>query len=238
LPTMASGLSIATNTVRMLYPEAMVGNYGLPEAAGYNNERCRQTATAEEAEDWFRASGYRMVKRMEWPKALWTRLQLGPWVACLKSDRSGLYITPGFETDAPNYDARLKADAAARWGSADYVQCDYGPTREYVERRVRNHYTSTPSDWPLPWLGERRATAPPPKPQTSSKPAAVGALTVKTDTSLRDAGKAWDDQVKKTLAAEAQKKVELAAKKVRDDQKYKADMEAFFAERRRQGSRQ
>lgn len=79
-------------------------------------------------------------------------------------------------------------------------------------------------------------SAPKPKPPTA--PSSAGSLTVKTDTSLRDAGKAWDEQVKKTLAEEARKKVELAAKQVQIDAKAKADTEAFFKARRRQGSAQ
>jgi hypothetical protein len=64
------------------------------------------------------------------------------------------------------------------------------------------------------------------------------ATVVKADTSIRDASKAWDEQVKKTLAAEAQKKVETAAKAAQADAKYKAQVEAFFAERRGQGRAQ
>lgn len=79
--------------------------------------------------------------------------------------------------------------------------------------------------------------APKPKPPTAP-PASPGSLTVKTDTSLRDAGKAWDEQVRKTLAEEAKKKVELAAKQAQTDAKAKADIEAFFKARRKQGSAQ
>ena len=79
---------------------------------------------------------------------------------------------------------------------------------------------------------------PPPKVATAPKPSAPPALTVKTDTSIKDAAKAWDEQVKKTLAAKAQKKVEAAAKIAQSDAKLKADYEAFFAERRKQGRAQ
>ena len=82
------------------------------------------------------------------------------------------------------------------------------------------------------------ATKPiPPKPANKSG-AQTAALTVKTDTSLRDAGKAWDEQVRKTLAAEAQKKVETAAKAAQADARMQAEIAAFFAERRKQGRAQ
>jgi hypothetical protein len=76
--------------------------------------------------------------------------------------------------------------------------------------------------------------APPRTPAQISKPA----LTIKTDTSLRDAGKVWDEQVKKTLADEARKKVETAAKTAQANAEVQADMEAFFRERRKQGRAQ
>jgi len=82
-------------------------------------------------------------------------------------------------------------------------------------------------------------TAPPPTaplkaPAQISKPA----LTIKADTALRDAGKVWDEQVKKTLAEEARKKVETAAKTAQANAKVQADTEAFFRERRKQGRAQ
>lgn len=77
-------------------------------------------------------------------------------------------------------------------------------------------------------------TAPPKAPAQISKPA----LTIKADISLRDAGKVWDEQVKKTLAEEARKKVETAAKTAQANAKIQADTEAFFRERRKQGRAQ
>lgn len=82
------------------------------------------------------------------------------------------------------------------------------------------------------------AAQPAPKPRPPSPASSTGSLTVKTDTSLRDAGKAWDEQVKKTLAEEAKRKVDLAAKQVQADAKAKADLEAFLKARRKQGSAQ
>jgi hypothetical protein len=58
------------------------------------------------------------------------------------------------------------------------------------------------------------------------------------DTGIRDAGKAWDEQVKKALAEEARKKVEIAANTAQANAKAQADAEAFFRERRKQGRAQ
>lgn len=81
------------------------------------------------------------------------------------------------------------------------------------------------------------ASAPPPSPPPRSS-TQTAALTVKTDTGPRDAAEAWDEQVKTSLAAEAQKKVETAAKAAQANAKYQADMAKFFAERRKQGRAQ
>lgn len=79
-----------------------------------------------------------------------------------------------------------------------------------------------------------------PKPTSPSPPAvaAAPALIVKTETSAKDAAKAWDEQVKKTLAAEAQKRAETAAKAAQANAKYLAEVEAFFAEQRKRGRAQ
>lgn len=65
-----------------------------------------------------------------------------------------------------------------------------------------------------------------------------GATVEKADTGIRDAGKAWDEQVRKALAEEARKKVETAAKTAQADAKKQAEVAAFFAERRKQGRAQ
>jgi hypothetical protein len=232
---------MTAGTLFNMYPEAQLQDEktGQARANGYVSGRCNSFETPEEAEAWYRASGYNMVKRLDWPKGFWPEPNADPlaWVACLNSHETGVYITPAFRAaEMPTFGPKLSDDALARWGSNRYVDCKRGPTREEVERKIRGAYNVTPRDWPLPWAGGKVATAPPPKP--SSKPGGAGSLTVKTDTSAKDAAKAWDEQVKKTLAAEAQKKVETAAKQVQADAKLKADYEAFFAERRKQGRAQ
>lgn len=103
------------------------------------------------------------------------------------------------------------------------------------------HEDFLPPDWTkgLPGVeaADKVVTGPKPAPRPKS-PAQTASLTVKTDTSAKDAAKAWDEQVKKTLAAEAQKKVETAAKQTQADTKRQAEITAFFAERRRQGRAQ
>lgn len=73
------------------------------------------------------------------------------------------------------------------------------------------------------------------KPKPPAASSSLGSLTVKTDTSAKDVATAWEDQVKATLAAEARKKVETAAKLAQADAAYQEEMRAFCAERRRQG---
>lgn len=158
------------------------------------------------------------------------------FVACLKSHESGVYVTPTFPAAIADYRRKIDADASARWGSAQYVDCKMRPTREEADRAVRGAYNVAPKPWPLPWAGSPQV--PPAKIVTAPKPIAAPALTLKTDTGPQDAAKAWDEKVKKTLAAEARKKVELAAKQAQSDAKLKADYEAFFAERRKQGRAQ
>lgn len=63
-------------------------------------------------------------------------------------------------------------------------------------------------------------------------------LTLKTDTGPQDTGKAWDEQVKRTLAAEAQQRVDSAARTIQANAKAQADLAAFFRERRKRGRAQ
>lgn len=158
------------------------------------------------------------------------------FVACLKSHESGVFVTSTFPASTADYRRKIDADASARWGSAEYVDCKTRTTREEADRAVRGAYNVAPNAWPLPWAGSPQA--PPAKIVTAPKPIAAPALTLKTDTGPQDAAKAWDEKVKKTLAAEAQKKVEMAARQAQSDAKLKADYEAFFAERRKQGRAQ
>lgn len=90
---------------------------------------------------------------------------------------------------------------------------------------------------PITALASPKPT-PTPTPTPMPKAAQTASLTVKADTSAKDAARAWDEQVKKTLAAEAQKKVEAAAKAAQADAKRQAEIAAFFAERRKQGRAQ
>jgi hypothetical protein len=61
---------------------------------------------------------------------------------------------------------------------------------------------------------------------------------VKADTSIRDAAAAWDEQVRTALAEEAQKNVLAAARSALADEKRQAEIQNYFAERRRQGRAQ
>lgn len=69
-------------------------------------------------------------------------------------------------------------------------------------------------------------------------PVNMPSLTLKTDTGPQDAGKAWDEQVKRSLAAEAQQRVESAARTIQANAKAQADLAAFFREQRKRGRAQ
>lgn len=170
------------------------------------------------------------------------------WISCgydRAQDGARHALTPAFAVeDQPGWTGewawvkRMEAETdSLRLSRLSCVKRDTREEAEADRQRAIDYYAD---------LGGTVAFAPPPEArmagsagaaQPSHAPPAAG-LTVKTDTSLRDAGKAWDAQVQKTLAAEAQKKVETAAKQVQADAKLKADYEAFFAERRKQGRAQ
>ena len=170
------------------------------------------------------------------------------WMSCgydRSADGARHALTPAFTVEDQggwpgDWDWVKRMAAETDPVRASRLSCDKRDTLAEVEadrQHVIDYYATAGGTVAIAPPPEARSTGSAGANQPSRAPSGP-ALTVKTDTSLRDAAKAWDEQVKKTLAAEAQKKVELAAKKVRDDQKYQADMEAFFAERRRQGSRQ
>lgn len=131
---------------------------------------------------------------------------------------------------------------------ASRMACDAYETRDEAEAERQRHIDFYSSRRPIVTLNPPADTglagasaaqsAPPPKPKPVGAPSSAGSLTIKTDTSLRDAGKAWDEQVKKTLAEEARKKVETAVKNAQANAKAQAEAEAFFKERRRQGRAQ
>ena len=160
-----------------IYPESRLTDSGVIAARGYRTSRCASFDTAEQAEAWYRASGYLILNKFGYPKGFWPD---APAPAPPSGDIAGMGAAKGSAKTAPP------------------------------------------------------PTAPSKAPAQISKPA----LTIKTDTRLRDAGKVWDEQVKKTLAEEAKKKVETAAKTAQANAKAKADAEAFFKERRKQGRAQ
>jgi hypothetical protein len=127
----------------------------------------------------------------------------------------------------------IKATADINAGTPDcHSEKRLSDAQEFFARMIRvnqqNVYRQTG------WSGGLGAPT-----EAASKPAPSGAyLTVESNTGLRDAGKAWDAQVKKTLQAEAQKKVETAAKAAAADAQRQAEIEAFFRERRKQGAAQ
>ena len=83
-----------------------------------------------------------------------------PWAACLKSHETGIYVTPAFRTNTPDYRRAINVDAERRWGSADYVDCDFADTSAEADRLIRNHYTTPVSEWALPWSSAKTADLP------------------------------------------------------------------------------
>lgn len=104
------------------------------------------------------------------------------------------------------------------------------------------HEDFLPPNWtkglPPFTLGAAGPVAKPPAPSPRPALSTSASLTIKTDASLRDAGKAWDEQIKKTLAAEAKTKAEAAARTLQADTKKQAEIDAFFNGLRRQGRAQ
>jgi hypothetical protein len=76
---------------------------------------------------------------------------------------------------------------------------------------------------------------PPPTPRPAPS---IGFLTVKEDTSLADAKRAWDAAVAKGLQEEARKRAEFQAKGAAGDAQIKALIEKQRQERVKRGRRQ
>src|SRR4051812_30990254 len=150
------------------------------------------------------------------------------WVSCGYDSKDGPHaLSPAFTMEDPGgnwtgWDWVKRMEAETDPQRSSMLSCTPRKTREEVEAD-RQHT--------IDFYQGRRAIvtlSPPPGARLSGGPGASapssagsgsGALTVKTDTSARDAARAWDEQVKKTLAAEAQKKVETAAKAAQADAK-------------------
>lgn len=80
--------------------------------------------------------------------------------------------------------------------------------------------------------------APAPKPAPKPRPAPSAALTVKTDTSLQDAGAKWDEQVREQMRREAAARARTIAETARATANTQARQEKFFEEMRKRGRAQ
>lgn len=183
------------------------------------------------------------------------------YVACYafhigESSSTYLPVVRATEWEVSNHlQSKVENSIAAGRPPGYRSECKTGDTPEAAQAaRIKSGYVKTSeAPWPKDVVlasmsspGSAAPAAPKPKPAPPAslpepKPqprSSAPALTVRADTSLRDAGKVWDEQVKKTLADEARKKVETAAKAAQADAKLKAEMEAFFAERRKRGRAQ
>lgn|GEM_PF-6369246 len=180
-------------------------------------------------------------------------LKSGPiYMQCVAAPYSPRFYNTGDYGKSPVFQVQLADSFAIESGqfrpyleanNIDAVpKCLKARTRERLNALLLDEIDHSKSGGRIYDIPFKPSAALPSKPEPASKPKPASTpsagLTIKTDTSLRDAGKAWDEQVKKTLADEARKKVENAAKSAQADAKTKAGIEAFLKERRRQGSAQ
>lgn len=128
-----------------------------------------------------------------------------------------------------------------------HVTCRTGDTPEAAaEGRAWNFVKAADAPWPadvrLASLGKGapppKKTATAPKPPPKAAPAQTGYLTVKADPSIAESKKRMDDIREQTAKADADRQAKIAALKAKDDSEFKAKMDAFWAERRRQGNKQ
>lgn len=161
-----------------------------------------------------------------------------------------LPVVPATRWDFNN-NFELKAEKAVLPSRepGQHLSCKSGDTPEAADAaRVKTGYLKVSE---LPWPRDFALSSPPeaPKPVpvpapapapalVARTPAPSASLTARVDTSAQDAARAWDEQVRNTLAAEARKKVEAAARQVQADAKRQAEIATFFAERRKQGRAQ
>jgi len=113
----------------------------------------------------------------------------------------------------------------------------FGPNLvdDLVAREKYAKLWADPRNLPVPGAEPPKPTpAAVPKPATSTG----GSLTIKQDTSAADARRAWDAQVAKTLADEAQKRAQAAIKTAQNDAKAQADAEKARQERLKRGRAQ
>ena len=169
------------------------------------------------------------------------------WASCGYDAKDGTHaLTPVFQAPDPggswvDWDWIKKMAAETNAQRSSRFSCDTRATPQEAEamrqktinyyRGNRNIVTLSPPSVALTTASSSAAPTPRPAAQTSG-------LTVEANTGARDAARAWDEQVKTMLAAEAQKKVQIAASQAQSDAEYKAVLAKFLAERRKQGRSQ
>lgn len=153
-------------------------------------------------------------------------------------------VSPIFEIDYTWWSAnQANRDAlSAEWKAAasrvfvveDYMgaSCRAFDTRESAESHLGTKMRWFGGDRNIPFVptvgGGRSGGA--------SAPVATGAaLTVKTDTGLRDAGRAWDEQVREALRKEAQTKAALALSTARLKAENEAALQRFLEAQKKRG---
>ena len=130
-----------------------------------------------------------------------------------------------------------------------HLSCTFRDTREKIEadrqddlnyyQGIRNVVTlNPPAD--VGFKGAPPPVAPSPStPQPApAAPSSRGSLTIKTDTSLRDAGKAWDAQARDQLRKDAEGRARATAVAARARAETQAEMTRFLADLKKRGRAQ
>jgi hypothetical protein len=162
---------------------------------------------------------------------------------------SGLYLPVVRSTQWDvfnNFESKAERGVLPNREPGQFLSCEVGDTPEAASAaRVATGYLRAGelawpkglvlSATPEPTIAPKPGPAPKPTPKPT--PPTTG-LTVKADTSAKDAARAWDAQVAKALADEAQKRAQTAIKQARNDAKMQADAERARQERVKRGRAQ
>lgn len=177
------------------------------------------------------------------------------WANCGFDGEDGAYhLTPAFRANDiggswTEWDWYKKFEAETKAARSSSLSCKFHETREKIEayrqedldyyQGVRNVVTLSP-----PVDVGFKGAPPPVAPSLStpnSKPTAPssrGSLTIKTDTSLRDAGKAWDAQARDQLRKDAEGRARATAVAARARAETQAEMTRFLADLKKRGRAQ
>jgi hypothetical protein len=157
---------------------------------------------------------------------------------------SRLYRSQVFE--AGQYNTRDTEDELNTWAKANNIDgvratCYVARTPERLAAMTIDKIEHAKLGSPVTPIAFRPTSAkasPAPKSGVAATASTAVALTVKTDTSLSDARRAWDAQVAQAMREEAQKAAQAVAKAARADAQLQAQAEKARQERLKRGRAQ